>query len=140
MRRSLVEARDASGGETKSMKKILIVDDSSISVRLFTALLEGPSYQLKVAADGVAALHACAADKPDLVLLDLHLPEMNGFEVARRLKSDDRTRHIPILAVTAYGHGHATDEALTAGVDRFMAKPFSGVALREMVAALVLAA
>ena len=66
-------------------------------------------------------MRACADDKPDLVLLDLHLPEMNGFEVARRLKSNDRTRDIPILAVTAYGHGHATDEALTAGVDRFMA-------------------
>jgi CheY-like chemotaxis protein len=122
------------------MKKILIVDDSNISVRLFTALLEGPSYQLKVASDGVAALRACAADRPDLVLLDLHLPEMDGFEVARRLKSDAHTRDIPILAVTAYGHGHATDEALTAGVDCFMAKPFSGVALREMVASLVLPA
>ena len=116
------------------MKKILIVDDSLVSVRLFTALLEGPDYQLSVANSGLQALHACDSEKPDLILLDLHLPELDGFEVTRRLKSDSRTRHIPIVALTAYGHGHATDDAISAGVDHFMAKPFSGVALREMVA------
>jgi CheY-like chemotaxis protein len=117
------------------MKRILIVDDSHVSVRLFTALLEGPNYELSVASTGLDALRICATRHPDLILLDLHLPEMDGFEVARRLKGDSSTRHIPILAVTAYGHGHATDEARGAGVDHFMAKPFSGVALREAVAA-----
>jgi CheY-like chemotaxis protein len=116
------------------MKKILIVDDSMVSVRLFTALLESPDYELSIATSGRAALDACNSEKPDLILLDLHLPELDGFEVTRRLKGDSRTRHIPILALTAYGHGHATEEAISAGVDHFMAKPFSGVALREVVA------
>jgi CheY-like chemotaxis protein len=116
------------------MKKILIVDDSMVSVRLFTALLESPDYELSIATSGRAALDACNSEKPDLILLDLHLPELDGFEVTRRLKGDSRTRHIPILALTAYGHGHATEEAISAGVDHFMAKPFSGVALREIVA------
>lgn len=119
------------------MKKILIVDDSQMSVRLFTALLESPDYELSVASTGLDALRACASAKPDLVLLDLNLPEMDGFEVARRLKGDEHTRDIPILAISAYGHGHATDDALDAGVDRFMAKPFSGIALREAVASFV---
>lgn len=118
-------------------KKILIVDDSHSSVRLFTALLESPGYELRVVNSGKDALLACAASKPDLILLDLLLPEMTGFEVARRLKDDESTRDIPILAVSAYGHGHATEQALGAGADHFMAKPFSGVALREKVAAFV---
>lgn len=121
----------------KRMKKILIVDDSHVSVRLFTALLEGPNYELSVASTGAAALSACKSSKPDLILLDLHLPEMDGFEVARRLKGDQSTRDIPILAVTAYGNGQATLEAMGAGADHFLAKPFSGVALREVVAAFV---
>jgi CheY-like chemotaxis protein len=116
------------------MKQILIVDDSHISARLFTALLEGPGYEVRVVSTGEDALQACASSKPDLVLLDLLLPNMDGFEVARRLKGDAATRHIPILAVTAYGHGHATDQAMLAGVDHFLAKPFSGVVLREVVA------
>jgi CheY-like chemotaxis protein len=119
------------------MKKILIVDDSMVSVRLFTALLESPDYELSIATSGRAALDACNSEKPDLILLDLHLPELDGFEVTRRLKGDSRTRHIPILALTAYGHGHATEEAISAGVDHFMAKPFSGVALREIVASFM---
>jgi two-component system cell cycle response regulator len=123
--------------EKGEMKRILIVDDSHTSVRLFTALLEGPNYQLSVATSGSEALRACIALKPHLVLLDLHLPGMDGFEVARRLKGDSSTLDIPILAVTAYGHGHANEAALEAGVDQFMAKPFSGVALREAVAAFV---
>lgn len=121
----------------RRMKKILIVDDSQMSVRLFTALLESPDYELCVASTGLDALRACASVKPDLVLLDLNLPEMDGFEVARRLKGNEHTRDIPILAISAYGHGHATDDALGAGVDHFMAKPFSGVALREAVASFV---
>jgi two-component system cell cycle response regulator len=119
------------------MKQILIVDDSHVSVRLFTALLESPNYQVRVASSGKDALALCVSSKPDLVLLDLHLPEMDGFEIARRLKSDARTRDIPILAITAYGHGQATVEALRAGADHFMAKPFSGVELREVVASFV---
>lgn len=116
------------------MKRILLVDDSKVSIRLFTALLEGPAYEIVVVETGREALSHCAEHKPDLVILDLRLPGMDGFEVARRLKGAEATRKIPIVAVTAYGHGHATDEAMAAGIDRFMAKPFSGVALRETIA------
>lgn len=117
------------------MKTILIVEDSAVSVRLITALLESPEYELQVAGTGREALHACAEAKPDLVVLDLQLPEIDGFEVTRRLKGDSRTRDIPILVVTAYGEGEASVEAKSAGADGFMSKPFSGVALREAVAA-----
>jgi CheY-like chemotaxis protein len=119
------------------MKRILIVDDCRVSTRLFMALLETPGYELSVASNGLDALRACEKARPDLILLDLSLPEMDGFEVARRIKGDGRTRDIPIIAVTAYGHDEATDEALEAGADHFMTKPFSGVVLRETVAALV---
>lgn len=119
------------------MKKIPIVDDSQLNVRLFTALLTNPEYELRVASNGREALRACAASRPDLVLLDLNLPELNGFEVTRRLKGDESTRRIPIVAVTAHGHGEATEQALVAGADFFMAKPFSATALREAVAAFV---
>lgn len=117
------------------MKTILIVEDSQVSVRLFTALLESPEYQLRVAGTGREALQACASALPDLVVLDLQLPEIDGFEVARRLKGDAKTRNIPILVVTAYGEGDASIECKSVGVDGFMSKPFSGVALREAVAA-----
>lgn len=120
-----------------SSKDILIVDDTPSSARLFVALLESPRYRLRVVRTGLEALAACRESKPDLILLDLLLPEMDGFEVARRLRQQAGTRDIPILAVSAYGHGHATDEALAAGVDSFMGKPFSGVALREAVSAFV---
>lgn len=118
-------------------KKILIVDDSAVSVRLFTALLEGPEYDVYAVNNGRDALVSCAQARPDLILLDLHLPDMDGFEVTRHLKRDQATCGIPIVAVTAYGHGQASDAAMEAGVDEFIAKPFSGVALRETVASFV---
>ena len=103
--------------------RILVVDDEAPNVEVFSRLMSRLGYEVLTASSGELALQSVAGDRPDLVLLDVNMPGIDGFEVCRRLKSDTRTRLIPIVLVTAL---HATEDrvrGIEAGADDFLAKP-----------------
>lgn len=114
-------------------KKVLIVDDTK-TVRMFLELmLRNEPLELAVAIDGVRALDAIANDRPDLVLLDVMMPLMNGIEVCRRLKTDPATRDIAVIIVTTLGDQASINAAFEAGCDDFLTKPVDKHLLIEKV-------
>ena len=119
------------------MKKILIVEDTRESLDLLTYFLKPSGYQLISVIDGVEALEYINKDLPDLILLDVMLPRLNGFQVCERLKKDKRTFHIPIIMITALKDLKDKIRALEAGADDFVTKPFDSVELVARVKSLL---
>jgi CheY-like chemotaxis protein len=104
--------------------KILYVEDNDDNVYMLKMRLEFlDGFEVVVAGDGEAGCRAAAAELPDLILMDLDLPVVNGWDAARRLKSDEKTRHIPIIALTAHAMSGSREKALAAGCDEFDTKP-----------------
>ena len=106
-------------------KRILIVEDNKADGRLVKDILERHGYETLQTGDGLEAISLAFARSLDLILMDLQLPEISGLEVTRRLKDDDRSRHIPIVAVTAFAMGWHEREALDSGCDAYISKPIS---------------
>jgi len=104
------------------MSRVLIVEDNLSNRELLVQLLED-LYTLDVAGDGQEALECVEKRHPDAILLDLSLPVLDGWTVARRLKADDSTRTIPIIALTAHAMAGDRERALEAGCDDYSAKP-----------------
>ena len=104
------------------MTKVLIVEDVEINTDLLIQLLED-DYELVTAADGAAGLAAARREMPDLILLDLSLPVMDGWETARRLKEDPVLRHIPVIALTAHAMRGDEEKAMASGCDDYLSKP-----------------
>src|SRR5215470_14405677 len=97
-------------------KRILIVEDNKADVRLLKDILERSGYETLQTGDGWEAIKLALAHLPALILMDLQLPEISGLEVTRRLKDDDRSRHIPIVAVTAFATGGTSTKPSIADV------------------------
>jgi two-component system cell cycle response regulator len=116
--------------------RILVVDDIEANVRLLQAKLEAEYYDVLTAPSGAGALAVAAAEQPDLVLLDVMMPGMDGFEVCRRLKDDEETRHIPIVLLTALDGRGDRIQGLEAGADEFLTKPIDDVLLFARVKSL----
>ena len=116
--------------------RILVVDDIEANVRLLEAKLNVEYYDVSVAYDGPGALEAAASRHPDIILLDVMMPGMDGFEVCRRLKADPNTRHIPVVLVTALDGRQDRLTGLKAGADDFLTKPIDDVALFARVRSL----
>ncbi len=116
--------------------RILVVDDIPANVRLLEAKLKAEYFEVLTASDGPAALEAAQAQAPDLILLDVMMPGMDGFEVAGRLKADPKTRHIPIVMITALPDTSDRVRGLEAGADDFLSKPVNDVALFARVRSL----
>ena len=116
--------------------RILVVDDIEINVRLLEAKLSAEYYDVFSASDGVTALAMAAAEKPDIILLDVMMPGMDGFQVCRRLKEDQATRHIPVVLVTALDGRSDRIAGLEAGADEFLTKPIDDVILFARVRSL----
>ena len=106
-------------------KRILIAEDNKADLRLLKDILEKHGYETLQTGDGFEAINLAVTHLPDLILLDIQLPEISGLDVTRRLKGDDRSRHIPIVAVTAFAMGWHEREALDSGCDAYIAKPIS---------------
>jgi two-component system, cell cycle response regulator len=117
--------------------RILVVDDIFANVKLLEARLTAEYFSVTTAMNGQAALDICAAGACDLVLLDVMMPGMDGFEVCRRLKSDPRTAHLPVVFVTALDQPSDRVKGLEAGADDFLTKPFNEVALLARVRSLL---
>ena len=116
--------------------RILVVDDIDANVRLLQAKLEAEYYEVLTAADGPTALALAASEKPDIVLLDVMMPGMDGFAVCRRLKEDVETRHIPVVLLTALDGRADRVTGLEAGADDFLTKPIDDVLLFARVRSL----
>ncbi|MBF0310920.1 MAG: response regulator [Magnetococcales bacterium] len=106
-------------------KHILIVDDDARNRKLMETLLHADGYTVQCVQLGAEALASVAITTPDLILLDLMMPGMDGFEVVRRLKADDTSRNIPIVMVTALGDESSRARLATAGVCDVLIKPIS---------------
>lgn len=102
---------------------VLIVDDEPLNLRLFQMMLGPEQFHVTVAADGPDALAQIAAHRPDLILLDIMMPGMDGYEVAAIVKADPATAGIPIIMVTALRWQDARARAFNAGADDFLSKP-----------------
>jgi two-component system cell cycle response regulator DivK len=104
-------------------KKILVVDDNNDSRELVIKILRAKGHQIYEAVDGEDALQKVAAEHPDLILMDISLPKIDGHEVTRRLKSDEKYTSIPIIAITAHAMKGDREKALDAGCEDYISKP-----------------
>jgi K+-sensing histidine kinase KdpD len=121
----------------QDQKKVLIVEDNQENTDLLVFFLKPKGYKITTVADGLQALETIKNDKPDIILLDIMLPKMNGFELCEKLKSDRATMSIPILMITALKELKDKIRALEVGADDFISKPFENVELLARVKSLL---
>ena len=112
---------------------VLLVDDDVHNQRIFDTVLRHSGFMVRMAATGDEALREARAHLPDLILMDLSIPVIDGWECARQLKADPATRHIIILALTAHAMRGDQERAIAAGCDGYLAKPISPKKLVEEV-------
>ena len=117
--------------------RVLVVDDIPRNVKLLEAKLTAEYFEVMCAESGERALELVREERPDIVLLDVMMPGMDGFEVCRRIKADPKTMHIPVVMVTALDQVHDRVEGLQAGADDFLTKPVNDLALFSRVRSLV---
>ena len=120
-----------------SKKKILIVEDEEHLLELESLLLSTKGYEVKGVLDGPSALELVASMKPDLILLDIMLPVMDGFEVCRQIKANEATRHIPVVMLSAKKSKEDLVKAEQVGADRYITKPFKSAMVIETIQRLL---
>lgn len=114
-------------------KRVLLAEDEPNIAESLTFLLGRAGFQVSVETDGRSALQAALDSVPDVLILDVMLPEMDGYEVLRQLRSDNRTGNLPVLMLTAKGQREDRETALECGADLFITKPFANA---DLVAAV----
>jgi two-component system, cell cycle response regulator DivK len=118
---------------TVMSKRILVVEDQPDNRQILRDLFESTGYEIVEAEDGQAGVVAAKAQRPDLILMDIQLPVMDGYEATRRIKADPDLRAIPIIVVTSYALSGDDVKARAAGCDGYVTKPFSPRQLLAMV-------
>lgn len=113
--------------------KILIIEDNEQTLYLSTFLLEKENFEVIQARNGAKGLALAVSEMPDLILLDIQLPVMNGYEVARRLKQSEETRSIPVIAVTSYAMSGDRETILATGCEGYIEKPIDPDGFVEQV-------
>ena len=114
-------------------KRILVVEDHDDNLQILRDLLESTEYDMVEARDGEQALIAATRHSPDLILMDIQLPIMDGYEVTRRLKADTALKDIPIIVITSYALSGDEEKAFAAGCDAYVSKPYDPIALLETI-------
>jgi two-component system, cell cycle response regulator DivK len=114
-------------------KTVLIVEDNELNMKLFHDLLEAHGYETLQTRDGIDALKIAREHKPDLILMDIQLPEVSGLEVAKWIKEDDELKSIPIVAVTAFAMKGDEENIKQGGCEAYIAKPISVARFLETV-------
>jgi CheY-like chemotaxis protein len=122
------------------MTTILIVEDNEMNRDMLSRRLVKKGYEVLLAVDGEMGLEVARANTPDLVLMDMSLPVVDGWEATRRLKADDRLKHIPVIALTAHAMANDRDKALEAGCDDYDTKPIELPRLLAKMEALLVPA
>jgi CheY-like chemotaxis protein len=119
------------------MAKILLVEDNEMNRDMLSRRLERKGHQVVIAIDGQQALDLAVAQKPELILLDMSLPVLDGWEAARRLKAGEQTKQIPVIALTAHAMAEDERKARAAGCDDYDTKPVELPRLLEKIEALL---
>jgi DNA-binding response OmpR family regulator len=114
-------------------KKILLVDDSSTVLLMERMILSKSPYDLVTARDGWEGVEKAKAERPDLILMDVVMPRMDGFEACRRLRADDETRGIPVIMVTTRGELRSVESGYESGCSDYVTKPINGLELLSKV-------
>lgn len=118
---------------SKIIKKVLIVEDNELNMKLFNDLLEAHGYAVIQTRDGYEAMKMAREAMPDLILMDIQLPEVSGLDVTRWLKQDADLKHIPVIAVTAFAMKGDEEKILQGGCEAYIAKPISVAHFLETV-------
>lgn len=111
--------------DASKAKTILIVEDNELNMQLFNDLLEAHDYKILQTRDGMEALRIVREHKPDLILMDIQLPEVSGLEVTKWIKEDTKLKSIPVIAVTAFAMKGDVEKILEGGCEAYIAKPIS---------------
>ena len=119
-------------------KRILIVEDNPVHTRLIEMTLRAKNYTLLKATNGEEALDIAIRERPDLILMDLNLPEMTGFEVTKKLRENPTFSHTPIIAITAYAMRGDRERVIESGCDAYLTKPIDTHELPEVIAEMLL--
>jgi two-component system, cell cycle response regulator DivK len=114
-------------------KTILVIEDNELNMTLWNDVLEAQGYALLKTAWGIEGVRLARERLPDLILLDIRLPDISGFEVARSLKADEATQSIPVIALTAFAQAEHQREALASGCDGYISKPVNVMRFLETV-------
>lgn len=114
-------------------KTILVVEDNELNMKLFHDLLEAQGYRILQTGDGNAAYQIVRDNHPDLILMDIQLPEKSGLDVTKEIKADPEVRDIPVIAVTAFAMKDDEERIRAAGCDDYLAKPISVTEFLEKV-------
>jgi DNA-binding response OmpR family regulator len=117
--------------------RVLVVDDDHDCRLMLSSLVARAGFRVDAVADGEMALSLFGTQPPDLVLLDAHLPRVDGWEVCRAIKADEATAHTPVIMLTAFSSADARERSLAAGADEYVEKPFRADALLEMIEQLL---
>src|SRR5437764_4973751 len=114
-------------------RTVLVIEDNELNLKLLNDILEYQGYTVFTSRLGEPALELARQYRPDLILMDIQLPDISGMEATRRLKTDEQTRSIPIIAVTAFAMSGDEAQILASGCDAYLAKPFSIVEFLNVV-------
>ncbi len=114
-------------------KTVLIVEDNELNMKLFNDLLEAKGYNIVQTSNGMDALDLARNHKPDLILMDIQLPEVSGLEVTKWIKEDDTISHIPIIAVTAFAMKGDEERIRQGGCEAYISKPISVASFLQTV-------
>ena len=130
--------QDGSAGVTNdlangSAKTVLVVEDNELNMKLFHDLLEAHGYNILQTKDGMEALRIAREHKPDLILMDIQLPEVSGLEVTKWIKEDENLKSIPVIAVTAFAMKGDEEKIRDGGCEAYIAKPISVTNFLETV-------
>jgi two-component system cell cycle response regulator DivK len=118
-------------------KRVLVVEDNELNLKLFCDLLRAHDFAAEAVRDGREAVERARALVPDLIVMDIQMPHVTGYELILEIKADDGLKHIPIMAVTAYAGREDEDRIRAAGADAYVSKPISLARFMQAVGALV---
>jgi len=127
------EISRAAETEETMAKTVLIVEDNELNIKLFNDLLEAHGYATLQTKDGIEAMKMARLHRPDLILMDIQLPEVSGLEVTKWLKEDPELRAIPVVAVTAFAMKGDEDKIRQGGCEAYIAKPISVAKFLETI-------
>jgi two-component system cell cycle response regulator DivK len=120
-------------GQVMMSKKVLIVEDNELNMKLFHDLLDSQGYETLQTREGLQALALARAHHPDLILMDIQLPEISGLEVTKWLKDDEELSHIPVIAVTAFAMKGDEERIRQGGCEAYISKPISVMHFLETI-------